>query len=358
MNTNTKQAKRSVYLKPLAVNDLSLKYARVFEDKIVHYRASILGADLGLNARKKVTEFIKNAEGEETEVVFLDKPHEKLKVSAHPLNVKNVSDQLLDGYPKLRKALKKRKIHALLDQYQDYTSFWDRLSDKFNYYYGEFLIKVFGKYRYYEAKAIKSIAAVRFISYAYEERDEEQAFEALLNDLRILYRLGLIRGTLAMPSTLNLADTVGAGQERRVVFCFLSIDEQKLRDLVGKPNPLEHGRIALHEILIGGESREGEIGQWINGNPEEKYKIETIDVYQHESDNSRKAHIDAYLEGLDTINKVSKVVKESLNSIQKNESDTVTVGEMQKNPLGGGGSMFRAKEIHISMNLSQKPKKN
>lgn len=354
---------KKVTLRPLAVIDLSLRYARRMEgNKIIHYRVSmptVISSLLnvpGASPLKEVQDYIRSQEGDDIEFEVIDHRRPKFdNKDGGALAVEDVSDKVLKNHPKILKELKKYKSDTLIHQflryenkfyqYKDLASYWINknvirylniaYNKLFNIPYTDFVYPIKsdreirmmaeGPVKYLETlvKAQRTIVPVTYLAYMYEEVDEQKAFDALASDLKILSDNGLILGHLCMPSTLEMADNIGFGIPIKALFCYVVADTDRLMRHVLRKNPLEFppGYKIYKDIGVMGEMYEGECANPISGfDPASKYEIETVyidPVYEK----NHQAVLDAYTDSLDHVNKVAKTVKEGLkNSTVESES--------------------------------------
>ena len=312
-----------VQLVPLAVTDLSMKYARrIDERRIVHYRVSAIShiSGMGGDAFGAVSEYIRQFEGLEVELV---QNANQAKKSGNEMDVEDMTHKVLSGMSSVRKALQKRNISSTFYQYTEPMYFADRENEPTSYIDGQGQVhqsKKTPKWKIAITRAayavglqnflpssihceIRRVIHVSYLTYCYEETDEAKAIAAMREDLKALHDRGLIMGSLTMPSAITMADTIGAGVLRKVLFCFVVVNIPKLLRQVRK-NPLEVSRKPLSEFLgIKGESFEGELGHNITPG---KYEIEIVDVNPHTLLTSDRIHEAVYLNYLQNVPHVNE----------------------------------------------------
>lgn len=293
-------ARPKVVLRPLAVTDLSLRYARRLEgNKIIHYRISSIPAIIGVpgfDAFSLVKEHILEFEPS-AQVELAD----SFKISEGLCG--DVSAQVLT--PQIKADLEKRKVNAQLLQYLEIPNgpgFFQKIA--------HFVSRFPRLKKYIPSKYLqRRVSPASYLSYTYEQPDEAKAFEALRQDLQILSDRGLILGHLVMPSTIFLADTVGSGVLTKAVFCFLFVDQHKLMTQLGLDSLVNMPRLPLREIGVKSENFEGSLGQHIVG---QNYEIEEVRVDLGTSDANRKAYEQNYLANRHIVNDVANRQRDSL----------------------------------------------
>lgn len=337
-----------VELIPLAITDLSIKYARRLEgNKILHYRVSSIALLSGFagDPFKTVSEYIFKNEGLEA-VLVQNANQSKGALEAHDL-----SNKVLADFPSIRRALSQKRVTSQLYQYNKLMTFADRarqstthvdrqgnihqvkrtsrfliglnlLADKLG-----LLSLIPSKYSTY----IRQVVPVTYLTYSYEETDEVKAIHAMQEDLQRLHQRGLIMGHLSMPSTITMADTVGAGVARKVLFCFVVVDLNKLCAQLEK-SPIDLPRKPLTELLgVKGEAFEGELGYNLTSG---KYEIEIVDVNprdQMTAERIQQAVQLNYLQNVDHVNDVARKMSSYINnSVIETSSENVML--QQDNP--------------------------
>lgn len=332
-----------IQLRPTAIVDLSLSYARhMGENKVRHYRVSamnlMIGKNVGRSTQDIVREFIKKTEGE-TDVEFVEIPKPKEQHSDNlTLRIKSQTD-VLKNDKDIRKALEKKAIKSQLHQYKTYENTLDRYKDLVVYYYNHFtgdylfpepsktLSAVRKFFRFfgfrpnnsYQFKYKHNIVPCTYLSVMFEEGEYEEAKKALLADLRVLQNHRLILGHLSMPSSIDLADTVGLGRNPTALFCFLFLDYEKLHEVLGT-TPMTIPMLPLKPLGVKYESAEGSIN-YLNDVPfNKKYEIEVVEVTDFGMEEARQAHIDSFEASKEVVNDVASVMSEALKHYHEVEA--------------------------------------
>lgn len=296
-----KAERPKIVLRPLAVTDLSLRYARRLEgNKIVHYRISSIPAIIGVpgfDAFSLVKEHILSFEPDaQVELADSFKMPEGL--------CGDVSAQVLT--PHLRAELENRKVNAHLMQYLEIPD-GPGFLQKVAHYASRIGLKKYVPSRYLQRR----VSPASYLSYTYEETDEAEAFAALRRDLQILADRGLILGHLAIPSTMYLADTVGSGVLTKAVFCFPFVDQHKLMTQLGLDSFVNMPKLPLREIGVKSENYEGGLGQHISNG--QSYEIEEVRVDLGTSESNRKAYEQNYLENREYVNDAASRQREAMD---------------------------------------------
>lgn len=330
---------KQVQLIPLAVTDLSVKYARPLgNNKILHYRVSAISHIAGLagDPFKAVAEYIHTNEGLEAVLVENNNPSK-----GGVLQAEDMTEAVLKGMPQIRKALQKRRVNGSIYQYTEPMSFADIQNEPKSYITRDgvshkhkptsrFLVGLnilahkLGLENLIPRRfqtLVRRVTPVTYLTYCYEAPDEQVAIDTLRQDLRTLHERGLIMGHLSMPSSMTLADTVGAGVPRKVLFCFVVLNQTELLRQVNK-NPLEVSRKPYTEFLgIKGEAFEGELA--VNLTPG-RYEIEQVDVNpadQLTSDKIRQAVLLNYLENVPVVNEVAESQRQLIKAYKEETKD-------------------------------------
>lgn len=345
-----------IELRPTAVIDLSVTYARLMGDnKIRHYRVSgismLMNKFTGETTESLVIRHIREVENSSEEITFLPQKTGTPFFRVDPktdnaLQVKDITHVILKNYPEIEESLSQRSIKSQLHQYNDcpdpikarfvspVTRFLNNgLSkinallrrfqmrnvdvtdmDKFQYQetYRKILqIPLFPEYGY-----VRRVTLAKYLSVAFEEGDIERATEALVADLKTLNDQGLIMGNLCMPSMLLLADVTGSGKSVCAMFCFVLVDDKKILKLLNKESFLDLPRDKYLDLVgVKTEALEGGINYLDNISPSSKYDIEIVDVIIGTPEHGRQAHIDNYNETLGQVNKVAKEAKKVLEEV-------------------------------------------
>lgn len=328
----------AVRLRPVAITDLSVRYARDMGDrKVRHYRVSAMQAVAKNLSGEDVTSLISDyiRQNENVDVIF----ESRTKIihggqDAHRgavLKAEDVSAIVLQRDSSLRKALSKRKPYQLIEEYNYYPSIFHKAYDVFADLFNRFIANPLNKLLmprfvhglghyidqqlaerfqfklpvpYMRYKFQRKLNLVRYIAVAFRASQTMEATQALLDDLRLLKRHKLIRGALAMPSVIELADTVGVGERYYVMFCFPLIDDAKLGKMIGEP--LDYRSLTLNQLGCKYESHEGGVN-WLNGeSPEKYYEIETVDISDPTTEEIRKMVIENYEAGVPLVNDIAK----------------------------------------------------
>lgn len=293
------QSKKTVQLRPLSMIGLSLAYARKLSDtKIIHYKVSGIGAIISNMTGKDDTislirKHIEKTEGPIDGIEMLE-PINQANVSKNGPNLSatDMTDRVLEGKSKVQKSLLKLKTSSLIHQYAETFTLaearkwkWTLLQKARLMLYSALYHAGLGrlipaKHEYITFQ--RKIAFVSYLSVAYDETDEQKAVEMLRRDLSILDGQGLIMGHLCMPASIYLADTVGSGVPRKVLFCFPIVNQNKLCDQFNK-DQLKISQTPLKGLLgLQTEAMEGKIGIMLNQN---KYEIEEVNIDQQPESN-------------------------------------------------------------------------
>lgn len=275
---------KQVTLTPLAVSDLSLSYARMLGgNKIRHYTLRLAHCAGQLPSIPKLIEqHIMENEGERVQIIINDK-----SIAGSDLSAKDVTEHVLGGLKGAIRKLKARQPKTHLLQYKEVADFNyfakfaypDKKAGATKVSFKEKLAMLAAKIglsRLVPAKyKVNLVSPVSYLSYHYDEKNEKLAFDALRKDLKVLSDRNLILGSLAVPSTIVLADTIGNGSKRKVVFCFPYLNYQKLSYQAGIRPGFDSVK-PLNSIGIHSATYEGGIGPFI-GNKEE-FDIEIVYV--------------------------------------------------------------------------------
>lgn len=325
-----------IKLYPLATIDLNLRYARRLEgNKIRHYRVSMLGILSGISAQDMILKYLKDKEG--VEAIIVQQPSQQTSSSVSVLKIEDVTDKVLKGLAKVKKQLS-LKTTSLLHEWVEYKSSWDRYRDLFDHYFYKYTYPVVCRLLFKplplwygiaktadvyvgKRRGFHRIDQVRFLIYGYEEPDEQLAFVKLRNDLKNLSDKGLILRSLCMPSTLELADTIGSGNKMKCVFCYVAVDTKKLYELTGK-DPLSYPPVKLDDIGIH-ETDEGETN-WLDMDPRYKYQIEEVEIPFCDVEANHAAVVKSYEDSVETVNEIAKKAKKNLSNVEKINSRTKT----------------------------------
>jgi len=319
---------KTVTLNPVAITDLSVKYARPMGgNKLRHYRVSHLNYILGggTSALEHIKNYIEKEEGESVEFIVNEAPSGRPSVTGAPL-VKGTALQVEDATQAvfgdgknndIKKSLDKRKVKSLIVEREDLPllkSIYNRVAYFLNKNLigriNRVLLRIQGKNpnewdSWFTAKSIRLLPLyygrvfdmVHFISIGFEEKQAEEAKNALLADLRVLQDMGLINGVLAPPSIIRLADTVGAGEKYYSIFCFPVIDSKKLNKIF--ENSLGVTEVPIRNPLsrlVKYSNSEGSISNLDGKDFDSKWDIEVVDVLipgELSSDDARQAYIDS-----------------------------------------------------------------
>lgn len=321
-------ASNKVSLIPLAITDLSLRYARrISENKIIHYRVSAIQSIVGVpgfdpftSVKEHILEFEPNAEVELADSIA----HDRIRKN-YNLSVQDISNKVLT--PKLRTALGKR-VEAHVYQYLSTFSFQEAFTFKEKV---ASIASRIGLEKYIPSKyKLRRVSCASYLSYTYEEQDEALAVEAMRKDLQMLADKGLIIAHLATPSTIFLADTVGSGVASKALFCFLFVDQNKLLKELGLDNILKMPRLPLRELGIRSENFEGSLGYHLSSS--RNYQIEEVAVASYPIEANRQAVIQSYLGSRELVNEIANRQRDALkdHSVQT-ESVTAEDGKVHVN---------------------------
>lgn len=266
-----------IELIPLAIADFNyVTYAQKLENnKIRHYKIPIsswFGENLGENPSDSVASYFKQNKG--LDVVIVENPNRPKEPT---MTVANMEEAVLKSLPKIRRALRKNEIKSTFFEYDRPMTFKERK---------DYFAKQIPMWKFLLARAawvfginkslyvLREVVPVSYLTYAYEEPDEAMAIALMQEDLKKLHDSGLILGHLSMPASMALADEIGSGYAKRVLFAFVFADIPKLLRKFNK-SPLDASNKPLNELLeIKGEAYEGEIG--IDITP--PYEIEEVVV--------------------------------------------------------------------------------
>lgn len=369
---------KKVQLRQLAVMSLGITYARSMGgNKLKHYTMNHLQMLIGqfsgqpTDNLEAVRQHIEQEEGEPVEIELLPTVYNASGMeSIQGMQIKEVSDAILDFDPQVRAALEKLHVKSTLYQYNDCispfkTKYLAPITEWINY-------KVLGPinsllyrmqyphiaeefkmateilteqeidafdahinkkslYRSLLRKIkqipllpawgyVRKVTPVSFLTVVFQEDEIEQAVETLLADLRLLEKNGLIMGHLAMPSLILMADMIGSGKLTYALFCFPILDQDKLCKIL-KKSPLELGKHPFAELGVKLETPEGG-ANYLNGvDPKSKYEIEEVKVGPSVSD-AHKVQVESYLSSREYVNKVAKEANELIENLEKVTSTT------------------------------------
>jgi hypothetical protein len=362
-----------VILRPVAITDLNIRYARhMGGNKVRHYvlpalvvvKESLIGDDGGKNFLKH---FIAETEGI-TDVEFVEARHQarhqaKTGQSA-PLILEDVTDLVFNqpGDSKVVRSLKKLSAKQLIVEYHWYSSIFGKLYDKFIAFPWNRLLFRFNfwstRFAALDCKYQHKFHRVKSLTVACKLDELHRAFEVLRQDLCTLNDLGLIEGHLAMPSVVELADTVGLGKNNVALFCFPVINEQRASKLL-KKQQFELPNLYLELFNVISETPEGEIGYLDGVDLKDKYDIEEVQVGSDTfgellltSDEARDAHISSFENAKDWVNEVSSTQKKQLAKLEK-ESNSTTIFEESIDENGNPGKGF-AVAVNVDVKLNRK----
>lgn len=328
-----------IILRPLAVMDLSLSYARPMEgNKIKHYTVRYRYSDEKVDALALVKEYILKEENlEASEVEFILEARASFLIPNAPKNdtifVKEID--ILADFPKTEKALNQKSVKAL--SYTDiFYPLKHRIVDALAVLINPLLSAINSALRKLQGLSIESVLIenkglflpvvpsygpertlhfARYISYAFWSNDFERAKQELASDLNNLASKGLIKGHLTKPTLMALADNYGGEEQLYVVFCFPIIDSKKLEELIGRD--LAWSRKPLIHVGVLGEEIEGGVHNLDDVNFDNKYEIERIEVsppgvltYEQE----RKTLIDAFEASIPSVNEAAAVTREMIKT--------------------------------------------
>lgn len=154
---------------------------------------------------------------------------------------------------------------------------------------------------------------VDFLSVAFEESQIEQAIQALFGNLEVLRQKNLIMGHFVMPSMLQLADDrVGAGEKYFALVCFPIRSRKGMVEQFGEDErrwPLDLGK-SLGLQYMGSE---GSVNYLDGKKFEDKWDIETVDLFDKYSDDAYDQYVQSYKDSVEAINKEAKRFKKELN---------------------------------------------
>jgi hypothetical protein len=329
-----------ITLRPLAVSDLTLTFARQMEGNLIkHYKVSYVSNVLDKPAHEQVMEYVLKelaAEGKTEEEVEIEnyKPYTadaSLKQGS-ALSAREAPEVLAD-LPKVRKQLEKREIKSQVYEFNKRSPLWQYLLNPIKIPLNWFINKVNkvwisrqwakmggipkDRFEYLNALMnikfipilqiagdVRAVEVCHYLSICFEESDRDKAIDILKNDLKILAEHNLIMGHLCKPCEIDLADTIGSGQKQMALFCFLFINTERLLKMFGKTmNDFKNTSLILNELLgLKTESHEGSLGTW-DMHPSNKYIIEEIYVNPNASQECWNAYIKNYEEQQEAIKK-------------------------------------------------------
>lgn len=342
----------SIFLRPVAVTDLNIKYARdMGNNKLRHYVVPAMTAVAkqmtGDGVQQTIKEFIEKTEGitdivfdepEAAGIAFIDDndPHAENVIFGALASPVDVSKIVLGRDREIGKALIKTKAYQMIHQTNYYPTVFHAYMDRIRNFYNGMVIPINkALYKLQRAdysvhnpfvrqlsqvplKYLRVMNLVHFISVAFEANDTEKALEAIRTDLRILHRAGVIMGHLSMPSILRLANLTGFGNYY-VLFCFPIIDAKRLQKVTGKgPLEIPH-RLALNTLLgTDYETLEGGVN-WLDGvTPEQKFTdIEFVNVTDYSTEMGRQAVLDVYESSKNFVNEVAADQAKQLKQMEK-----------------------------------------
>jgi NTP pyrophosphatase (non-canonical NTP hydrolase) len=324
-----------VNLHRVVIYDLYDRYARTMEDgTILQYAVPLAATLIKENADKTsfdlVKEFIEKYEPDA--VVRLDTFESARLMARTPpgkgIHVEDTTDVVLHEHKRIKDQLLKNQTKSLIFRTSNITlkdriviglsELVNRASSRINRVLSAIQSPFleWDQYKLIPYIWIKiphrTINLAQFLTVAFEQKDYKEAVNALLSDLQILSEKGLILGSLSMPSIMQLADTVGAGQNTYVLFCFPIINQTKLEKLIlPEYRSLQRPDQQLKNLGLSYASQEGDITWLNNEDPTAKYKVQTVLVGDY-SDENKKAHEEAYLESVGKINRIASKMRKDL----------------------------------------------
>lgn len=257
-------------LRQLGIMELAIRYAEVIEPgKVKHYRVGITRHMT--SSKEEMNERLSKFIGDDVEITY---PPEVIpNPDGSMFKVKDLKDLVS---PAVNKILNRKKSTNLLLQHRMFKpGFKNYLLSKVE----QLLMKIPLQYRIilqfkYHLIPSKLIVAIsnakeekvhyspcRFFSIETTDKNAPKAIKAL-EDL-VIQNKDRIIAALAPISELDLSDTVGDGQKRRVIFTFFHIKENERV-------PMDMTPISKYE------TREGEIGD--SNEFTDKPEIEVVDV--------------------------------------------------------------------------------
>jgi hypothetical protein len=338
----------SIILRPVAITDLNVKFARdMGNNKVRHYSVSHTAMLVNHFTDKTPQDMVRDYiyETENTLDVEFVPPTAQDRAVAALLNfvdvnrtkfgpelmVKDVTDIILKNDKPLLRALLKTRATQLLHMHTYYNNFlekaYDQIASLINRYVISPLIScgLLGFYSHMRLLGTKRMAPVKFMSVAFRADQVEMAVDVLLNDLKKLEDRGLILGHLVMPSIIQLADTVGIGSLPYALFCFPIVDEHKLNAIInfsGKdPDTM---RLKLSEVGVRCETFEGGIYSFNEKGLDADYDIEVIDIEEFNTDQIRLETIKAFEDSKDLVNEVAAKNRKALGNLEKVDSRSVS----------------------------------
>lgn len=324
-----------IKLRKPAFFDLTIRYTRMMgENKIRSYIISYANT---LNTSKTpdemVTEYIFKETGEPVEI------EEPKSTNAYGTDYAGIAkaDYVLENLPNVKKQLEKKEIKSTLHQYETRSPWWHYLFNVIAIPYNWIVLKINRKWENYQWKKLggfpttkwgreglwalrdqiksipllpvagyrRQVTVCRFFSVVFDESYREQAVEMFRNELTILASKNLIIGHLAMPFTMQLADTVGVSENTFVLCCFLFLDDQKLAKIAGKKSFGEECSKPgfLNEILgLKSEAPEGATGFQFR----KHYDMEYVYVCADEAKERQAAYLKSYEEQQEAMKKINK----------------------------------------------------
>lgn len=347
---------KKVTLRPLSISDLSVRYARALEgNKIVHYRVGAHDLLISKFSNKSPLDLVKEhiiategpTEFEVLELSALDSNMLRYKeteaTEGGVLKIEDITDILLKDRSDLKKALSKKVVNTVLLQEAVYKSPFSRIICKAANFANTIIKKINrvilrikgidgldpdynfapipGLIRIFDIsnQLTRKITPCSFLVVAFEEGDLKEATDSIISDLDILLKNKLIRGTLAKPFLMPLADSIGAGKRVYVIGVYVFADLDKVRDMAGFESPLHvpMGYNLLADIGIKNSVSEGGIN-YLNGvDPRTKYEITEISVSTFSTEQGHDAVRENYEEIKDAVNASAKHAKERIDSVKK-----------------------------------------
>jgi hypothetical protein len=347
-----------VQLRETAIVDLNTTFARKMgENKIRHYKVPYSKVILGFDPLELVKQHIEAQEGP-SEFEVSDISFSAPQYEGGVIQYKDASF-ILDAYPDLEAALRALSVKSTI--HQDVTIFplsWkqkvfnllfpyankvigavnavlrffqrkkiaelNKLWDQVHYFnFEEDLEKAYAVQRsvvllrplepYIEDETRQYNVATSLVV-GFEEGEEEEAAEALVNDLKLVHDKALIKGHLCMPSLIQLADTVGSGKKWYALFCIFFLDNARARFYSGCDEKVSFIEV---EKKLGLKNSVPEGGvNYLNGiSPTEKYDVEYVYVASSYEEN-RKASEEAYQESRPVVEKVTKEVRKLIKQYE------------------------------------------
>lgn len=266
---------KKIELIECAPYDLSVRYSRhVGDKKIVQYRSSVMQNMVSvIPPRDRLKARLEKEEGQEVELEITSAALGRTidgQIKTEPLDSFIFNGK--DG-KKIKKALNRFTAKSMVIervQFNKWHAFYSVVNKAYNFLTGKGIR--FGSYRnVYDLTCYLSVAA--------PAGNALEAIESLKSDLKMLADHNLIRGNLAMPQAMMLANTEGLKELTFGYFCFFVLDTERIRQITNTPAVFKGNYEDLLKSLgLKNVTYEGSIS-WLNNKlPTDGYDIQSVDI--------------------------------------------------------------------------------